>query len=67
MTQPEFNPEQHDEFVRRRVVQLAKSAARVAIFDDLIDHHLDGACTLDEAVDQYLHDIDRDGAGYEAA
>lgn len=60
----EFNPEAHEEFVSRRLLEVRKSAARLAIFDEMIDYHLDGTCTFEQAVEQYLHDIERDGCGY---
>jgi hypothetical protein len=66
MEQHEFNPEAHEEYVSRRLLEARKQAARMAIFDEMIDYHLDGQCSFDEAVAQYLHDIERDGAGYEA-
>ncbi len=65
MAQHEFNPEAHEEYVSRRVLELQKQAARVAIFDELIDMHHDGMCSFDEALAQFHHDIERDGAGYE--
>lgn len=64
MAQHEFNPEVHEAFVSRRLLELRRAAARVAIFDELIDMHHDGMCSFDEAISQYLHDIDRDGIGY---
>ncbi len=64
MTQHEFNPEAHEQFVSRRLLEVRKQVARVAIFDEMIDYHLDGDCSFDEAIAQYLHDIDRDGCGY---
>lgn len=67
MAQHEFNPEAHEQFVSRRLLELHKAAARVAIFDELIDLHHDGQCSFDEAIAQYLHDIERDGIGYQAA
>lgn len=67
MAQHEFNPEAHESFVSRRILEIQKQAARVAIFDELIDMHHDGMCSFDEAIAQYLHDIDRDGIGYEEA
>lgn len=60
----EFNPEAHEEWVSDRLLALRKSAARVAIFDELIDLHHDGQCTFDEALSQFHHDIERDGAAY---
>lgn len=60
----EFNPEAHEEWVSDRLLALRKNAARVAIFDELIDMHHDGMCTFDEAMAQFHHDIERDGAGY---
>lgn len=65
MAQPEFDPVAHEARVAARLVELQKAAARVAIFDEMIDYHLAGDCTFDEAVAQYLHDIERDGIGYE--
>lgn len=65
MAQHEFNPEAHEEFVSRRLLEVRKSAARLAIFDEMIDYHLDGTCTFEQAIEQYLHDIERDGCGYE--
>jgi len=67
MTRPEFDPEAHEKFVSQRVIELQKAAARVAIFDELIDMHHDGMCSFDEAIAQFKHDIERDGAGYETA
>lgn len=61
----EFDPVQHEEFVSQRVLELQKKAARIAIFDEMIDYHLDGQCSFDEAVTQFRHDIERDGAGYD--
>ena len=66
MPSPEFDPVVHEQRVNQRLVELQKTAARVAIFDELIDMHHDGQCSFDEAIAQYLHDIERDGAGYEA-
>lgn len=65
MGQPEFDLVAHEARVAARLVELHKTAARVAIFDEMIDYHLAGDCTFDEAVAQYLHDIERDGIGYE--
>lgn len=48
----------------RRVAEGCKRLARWAIFDEMIDYHLDGDCSFQEAIDQFLHDIKRDGAGY---
>ena len=31
--------------------------AKVALFDEIIDLHLDGYCTFDEAIDQYKTDL----------
>lgn len=52
----EFDPAKHDEFVSERLHTLRLHTARVALFDELIDMHLDGMCSFDEAVDQYKHD-----------
>lgn len=65
MAPHEFNPEAHEEFVSRRILELRKAAARVAIFDEMIDYYHNGDCTFDQAIEQYLHDIERDGCGYE--
>lgn len=53
MTQPEFDPDRHEQEVAERYRLLAK----VALFDEMIDYHLDGKCTFDEAVEQYQHDL----------
>lgn len=54
MTQLEFDPTgDHEELALERLQLLI---ARVALFDELIDYHLDGQCSFDEAVAQYLHD-----------
>jgi hypothetical protein len=66
MAQHEFDPAAHEIFVETRLEQLRVQAARMAIFDELIDYAIDGICTFDEAVTQYLHDIERDGIGYES-
>jgi len=60
-----FDPERHEEFVSSRLEKLRIQVARVALFDEMIDYHLDGDCSYDEAVTQFLHDADRDGIGYE--
>lgn len=52
MTQPEFDPVQHELDVARIQLRLA----RYALFDEVIDYFLDGQCSFDEAVAQYLHD-----------
>lgn len=64
MTQHEFNPEAHEEFVSKRLENLRRNAARVAIFDELIDMHHDGMCTFDEAMAQFHHDLEADGLQY---
>lgn len=64
MAQHEFNPEAHETFVSRRLLEVRKQAARLAIFDEMIDYHLDGDCSFQEAIDQFKHDIERDGCGY---
>jgi hypothetical protein len=51
-------------FVSKRLLEARKSVARVAIFDEMIDYHLDGLCTFEEAVEQFKHDIELDGCGY---
>jgi hypothetical protein len=48
----EFNENQHEQFV----TELHLWAARYALFDELIDYHLNGDCSFDEAVAQYKHD-----------
>lgn len=65
MTPPEFDFEAHERRVAERVVELQKKAARVALFDELIDLYHDGLCSFEEAVDQFLHDAERDGCGYD--
>ena len=52
MTSPEFNQDQHDQTIEEGYRRIA----RVALFDELIDMHLDGQCSLEEAVAQYRHD-----------
>jgi len=64
MAQHEFNPEAHEEFVSRRLLQARQAAARIAIFDEMIDYHLDGTCTFEQAIAQFRHDIARDGCDY---
>jgi len=66
MAQHEFNPEAHEEFVSKRLQHLRINLARTALFDELIDYHLDGDCTFDQAVSQYLHDATEQGIGYGA-
>lgn len=65
MTRHEFDPDEHETFVSARLAKLRIQAARVALFDELIDYHLDGDCTFDEAVGQYLHGLEVGGIGYE--
>lgn len=64
MEQHDFDPEVHEAFVSARLANLRISIARVALFDELIDYHLDGSCTFDEAVSQFLHDANEQGIGY---
>lgn len=53
----ERNPEVIHEWRSPRAVAVELLAAKVALFDELIDFHLDGVCTFDEAVDQYKTDV----------
>lgn len=62
MTQPEFDQPAQD----RLVDESYRRIARVALFDELIDMHHDGQCSLDEAVSQFVHDAEVAGIGYEA-
>lgn len=64
MEQHEFDPEAHEEFVSARLLAVRKQAARLAIFEEMMDYVDRGMCSFNEAIDQYLHDIDRDGCGY---
>lgn len=52
MTRPEKIWDQESETLERYQLRLA----RIALFDELIDYALDGQCTFDEAVAQYLVD-----------
>lgn len=52
MTQPERIWDQESETLERYELRLA----RIALFNELIDYALDGQCSFDEAVNQYLHD-----------
>lgn len=52
----EFDPASHERQVRALHDERLLRIARVALFDELIDYPLDGQCTFDEAVSQYLHD-----------
>lgn len=65
MPSPEFNPEAHEEFVSSRLQKIRVEAARVALFDELIDMHHDGMCSYDEAMAQFHHDLERDGLSYD--
>lgn len=64
MTQHEFNPEAHEEFVSKRLEKIRRDAARVALFDELIDMHHDGMCSFDEAMSQFHHDLATEGLSY---
>ena len=45
-----------------------RRVARIALFNELADMHLDGMCTFDEAIAQYKHDLaEMDNPGPEAA
>lgn len=64
MSQLEFDPTgDHEELALAR---LQVMIARVAIFDELIDYHLDGTCTFDQAIEQYLHDLSDAGFAYDS-
>lgn len=65
MGQHEFDPVAHEEFVSERLKKVRIQVARVALFDEMIDYHLDGQCSFDEAVSQFLHDAEVGGIGYE--
>lgn len=54
----DFDPEVHEQYVSERLQYQRELIAKVALFDELIDMHLDGICTFDEAIDQYKHDCD---------
>jgi hypothetical protein len=60
----ESNPEIDEGFVSKRLIEARKSVARIAIFDEMIDYHLEGMCTFEEAIEQFKHDIELDGCGY---
>lgn len=64
MAQHEFNPEAHEEWVSDRLKKIRIDAARVALFDEMIDYHLDGDCTFEQAMEQFHHDLSRDGISY---
>ena len=53
----EKNPEADYGYISPRARAEALLMAKVALFDEMIDFHLDGVCTFDEAVDQYKHDL----------
>lgn len=59
----EFDQAEHD----RVIEQGYRRIARVALFDELIDMHHQGMCSFDEAVQQFLHDAEVGGIGYEQA
>lgn len=44
-------------FRSERKYEEIRRLARLAMFDELIDMHLDGMCTLEEAVAQYKADV----------
>lgn len=67
MAQHEFDPQAHEDFVSRRLEKIRRDAARVALFDELIDYHLNGDCTFEQATAQFLHDAEVQGIGYEAS
>lgn len=66
MSQPEFDPVAHEEFVRDLHESSYRRIARVALFDEMIDFYHDGQCSFDEAVSQFQHDAEVGGFGYEA-
>lgn len=59
MTQHEFDPIAHERLVRDLHDERLLRIARVALFDEMIDYHLDGQCSFGEAISQYQHDLDR--------
>lgn len=65
MTRHEFDPADHERQVRALHDERLLRIARVALFDEMIDYHLDGQCTFDEAIAQFLHDAEVGGMGYD--
>lgn len=53
-----------ESFVSERLEKLRISAARVALFDELVDYYLDGVCTLEQSLIQFMHDAHESGIGY---
>ena len=53
----ERNPEADHDWRSPRAEAEALLLAKVALFDEMIDFHLDGLCTFEEAVSQYKHDL----------
>ncbi len=51
----EFDADKHEKGIKDGYARLAK----YALFDEMIDYALDGMVTLDEAVIQYKHDLER--------
>lgn len=60
MGQPEAGPE----FVSERLTKLRLMAARVALFDTVIDYHLAGHCTYEEAMIEFYRAAEEQGIGY---
>lgn len=54
----ERNPEAIHEWRSPRAIAEALLIAKVAIFDEMIDYHLDGMITFEEAIDQYNQDVE---------
>lgn len=48
----EFNAVEHELVVAKYQLRLA----RYALFDEVIDYALDGMCTREEAIAQFVHD-----------
>lgn len=53
LRQPNFDPDAHEAQVEEGLRRLAK----YALFDEMVDYHLNGECTLAEALAQFEHDL----------
>lgn len=67
MERLEFDPEEHEKFVSRRLEIARMKIARYALFDQMCDYYLNGDCTLEQAMIEFMHDATEAGIGYEAA
>lgn len=57
--------ERHNEpFESDRAARARVLAARVALFDIVIDYHLSGHCTFEESMAEYFRAAEEDGIGY---